>query len=84
MAVMKVSSIAHFAQQHHVGIFAHGVLHADGKILDVGADFALVDQALVFGEREFDRVFQRQNVLAIVVIDVVEHRRNRRAFAASR
>ena len=60
-------TIAHFAHQHHVGIFADGVLHADFEILDVQADLALIDQALVFGEDEFDRVFEREDVLAIVV-----------------
>ncbi len=35
------------------------------KSLHVDADLPLVDQALVFGEREFDRVFQREDVLAI-------------------
>ena len=43
--------------------------------------FALVDQAFVFGEDEFDRVFERQNVLAVVAVDPVEHRGDRRALA---
>ena len=60
-------SVAHFAHQHHVGIFADGVLHADLEILHVQADLALVDQALVLGEDEFDRVFEREDVLAVVV-----------------
>ena len=65
MAVMNVSLIAHFAHQHHVGIFADGVLHADLEVDHVQADLALIDQALVFGEDEFDRVFEREDVLAI-------------------
>ena len=57
--------VAHFADEHHVGVFADGVLHADAEVDDVEADLALVDQALVFGEHEFDRVFEREDVLAI-------------------
>ena len=57
--------VAHFAHQHDVGVFAHGVLHADVEVDDVEADLALVDQALVFGEHEFDRVFEREDVLAV-------------------
>ena len=57
--------IAHFADEHDVGVFADGVLHADAEVDHVEADLALVDQALVFGEHEFDRVFEREDVLAI-------------------
>ena len=57
--------VAHFAHQHDVGVFAHRVLHADLEVLHVQADLALVDQALVLGEDEFDRVFERQDVLAV-------------------
>src|SRR5687767_15667815 len=48
--------VPHFADQHYVRVFADGVLHADLKILHVAADLALVDQALIFGKREFDGV----------------------------
>src|SRR5262249_41849677 len=75
--------VAHFADQHDVGIFADRVLHADAEIDHVGAGFALIDQALVFGEGEFDRVFQRKNVLAVMVVDVVEHRGDGGAFAGT-
>ena len=63
---MKRFVIAHFAHEHDVGIFADGVLHADLEILDVDADLALIDQAFVFGEHELDRIFERQNVLAVM------------------
>ena len=59
-------AITHFADEHDVGIFADGVLHADFEIFHVQADFALVDQALIFGKDEFNRIFQRQNVFAVV------------------
>ena len=83
MAVMNVSLIAHFADEHDVGVFADGVLHADAEVDDVEADLALVDQALVFGEHEFDRVFEREDVLAVALVDQVEHRGDRRALAGA-
>ena len=43
-------AVAHLAHQHHVRVFADGVLHADHEVLDVLADLPLVDQALVVGE----------------------------------
>ena len=51
------------------------------EILHVHADLALVDQALVVGEDELDRVFQREDVLAVVVVDPVEHRGDGGALA---
>ena len=75
--------ITHFADEHDVGIFADRVLHADFEVDHVQADLALIDQALVFGEDEFDRVFERENVLAIPVVDPVEHRGDRRALAGA-
>ena len=53
------------------------------EVDDVEADLALVDQALVFGEHEFDRVFEREDVLAVAVVDPVEHRGDRRALAGA-
>ena len=76
--------VAHFAHEHHVRVFAHRVLHADAEVDHVEPDFTLVDQTLVLGEHEFDRVFERENVLAILVIDQIEHRSDRRAFAGTR
>ena len=73
--------VAHFAHQDDVGVFADGVLHADLEVLHVLADLPLVDQALVLGEGELDRVFEREDVLAIVVVDPVEHRGDGRALA---
>ena len=51
------------------------------EILHIGADLALVDQALVFGEDELDGVFEREDVLAVMLVDVVQHARDRRALA---
>ena len=71
-------AVAHFPDEHHVRVFADGVLHPDFEVANVLADFALVDQALFFGEHKLDRVFERQNVLVVVFVDPVEHRRDRR------
>ena len=51
------------------------------EVLHVHADLALIDQALVVGEGELDRVFERENVLAIAVVDPVEHRGDGGALA---
>ena len=75
--------VAQLADEDNVGILANGMLHANLEVLDVGADLTLVDQALVLGKHEFDRIFEREDVLAVVLIDVVEHRADRRALAGA-
>src|SRR5262249_26232366 len=75
--------VTHFADEHHVGVFTHGVLHTDLEVNHIKPDLALVDKALIFGEDEFDRVFERQDVLAVLMVDQVEHRRDGRALAGT-
>jgi hypothetical protein len=48
------------------------VLHADFEVLHIEAHFALINQRLVFGEDEFDRVFEREDMDALTAIDEVE------------
>ena len=57
------------------------MLHPDLEVLDVGADLALVDQALVLGEHKLDRILEGEDVLAVGLVDEVEHRSDRRALA---
>ena len=52
----------HFCHQHDIGVFADCVLHCNLEILDVDADLALVDQALVGGIDKLDRILDRQDV----------------------
>ena len=51
-------AVTHFPDEHHVGVFPHGMFHADAEVDDVLPDLPLVDQAFVFGKHEFDRVFE--------------------------
>jgi hypothetical protein len=47
----------------------------------VRSDFALVDQALPILVHELDRVFDGDDVIAAVLVDVVDHRAERRGLA---
>jgi hypothetical protein len=47
------------------------------------ADFALVDDRLLVLEHELDRVFDCEDVYPLVLVDVLEHRRDCRALAAT-
>ena len=39
--------VTQLADENDIGIFANRVFHADAKINDIDADFALIDQAFV-------------------------------------
>ncbi|KAG1253851.1 hypothetical protein G6F66_015081 [Rhizopus arrhizus] len=47
----------------------------------VAVRFALVDQALLRGVHEFDRVLDGEDVAVFVLVDVVDHRRQRGRLA---
>ena len=76
-------AVAHFADEHHVGVFADGVFHADFEVDHVHPDFALVDEGLGLGEHEFDGIFEREDVFVVVVVDPIEHRGDGRALTGA-
>ena len=55
-----------------------------GKRLRVHADFAMVDQRLLGAMHELDRILDRDDVILALQVRVIDHRRERRRFAASR
>ena len=80
----KGLGVTHLAHQHDVGILADGVLQGDLEILHVQPHLTLVDQTLIGRKNKFNRVLNGQDVFAIIVVDPVQHGRDRRALAASR
>ena len=59
------------------------MLHSHAEVKHVLSDFPLVNQALVLGINELDRVFQCEDVLAVNAIDVIQHRSDRCTFTAA-
>ena len=55
--------VAHLADQDHVGVLAQGRLERPGEVDRVGADLALVDEAVLVPVQELDRVLDREDVL---------------------
>ena len=72
--------VTHFAHKDDIRIFSNRMLHRDAEIQDVVADFSLVDQTLLFLENKLNRIFECQDVLAIVSIHIVQHGGNGRTF----
>ena len=53
------------------------------KRVEVRAQFALVESGLALRMDELDRVFQRDDVDGLGLVDLVQHRGQRRGFAGA-
>ena len=66
--------VSQFSYKDHVGVFTQGRSQGIGKTAGVFIELSLMHQALVAFVNEFDRIFDREDVLAAGVIDVIEQR----------
>ena len=65
--------VAHFADEDDVGVHAQGPADALREVGHVDADLALVDRALLVLVVVLDRVFDRDDVPVVVVVEEVDH-----------
>ncbi|ENO74969.1 twitching motility protein PilT [Thauera sp. 63] len=75
--------VAHFAHQDHVRVLAQGGAQRVVEGHGVAVHLALVDQAALGFMHEFDRVLDGEDVAVLVLVDVVDHRRERGRFAGA-
>ena len=75
--------IAHLADQDHVGILTQRAAQRVRERLRVDRDLALVDDRMMVAVQVLDRVLDRHDVRRARRVDVVDHRRQRRALAAA-
>src|SRR5580704_1017454 len=66
--------VAHFADQHDVGVLTQSSAQRGGERRGVDFDFALVDETLFVAVQIFDRVFDGDDVLGAQRVDAVDHR----------
>src|SRR5262249_38303455 len=66
-----------------VRVFTEGGAQRVRKTLSVGMQFALVDYTILVHVHEFDRVFDGENVVVTLGVDLVDHRGQRGRFAGS-
>lgn len=65
--------VPHFSHDDDVGVFAEGGAEGAGEGLGMEADFAVSDVAALGGVHEFDGVFEGEDVVVAVFIDMVNH-----------
>ena len=76
--------VAHFADEDDVGVFTQCGAQRVAEALGVAVHLALIDQTALVLVHEFDRVLDRENVIVALLVDLVEHRRERRRLTGSR
>src|SRR5262249_6875698 len=65
--------VAHFADEHDVGVHAQAAAQGLGEARDVDAHLALVDGRLLVLVVVLDRVFDRDDVPVVVLVYEVDH-----------
>ena len=75
--------VTHLADQDDVRVLTQDGAQALRVGLRVGADLALIDDALVRRVDVLDRILQRDDVLVPRMIDLIEDRRQRRGLTGA-
>ena len=75
--------VAHFTDQDDVRVLTQRAAQRLREGARVDRDLALVDDRLVVAVQELDRILDRHHMGGSRTVDVVDHRRQRRALAAA-
>ena len=76
--------VAHLADEHDVRVLPEDVLERGLEALGVRADLALVHDRELVRVQVLDRILDRDDVAALLGVDLVDDRRERRALAGAR
>src|SRR5262249_6795823 len=75
--------ITHFADQHHIGVFAQRRAQGSAEGLRVGVYFALVYQTALVLVDKLDGIFNGYDVVVPLDVDFVQHGGKRGGFAGT-
>ncbi len=75
--------VAHLTDQDHVGVLAKGRAERSQEVVGVVADLALVDRRDLVLVQDLDRVLDRHDVDRLRLVDVLDHRGERRGLAGA-
>src|ERR1700704_5620870 len=77
-------AIAHFTDQNYFRRLTQRGAESGWIIIEIVAEFALVEGGLEFRVNEFNRVLERDDVDGLGLIDLVENASQRGRFSAAR
>src|SRR5208283_497738 len=75
--------VAHFADENNVRVFAQRAAQSRGKGLGMHADFTVTYQTTFAFVDEFNRVFERDDVVFAIPVRIVHHGGQRGGFAGT-
>jgi len=76
--------VAQLTDEDDIRVFAQGTPQRGGKRFGVDTDFAVVDETVFAFVDEFDRVLDGDDVVAAILVAVIDHGREGRGFAGTR
>ena len=76
--------VAHLADQDHFGRLTQSGAQGQSEARRVTVQFALMNRGVLVRMQEFDRVFDRDDVIGLLFVDLVQDRGQCRRFAAPR
>src|SRR5207302_2246921 len=65
--------VAHFADEHHVGIFTERRAKRIRERMRIGVDFALIHKALLMIVKKFDGILDGDHMLFAFAVNLVQH-----------
>src|SRR2546423_8980532 len=76
--------IAHFSDQDYLWRLSQRSAQSRRKVFRIVTDFSLIDCRVLVRVEIFDRIFDRNAMIMLCLVDYIDHRRERRALTATR
>ncbi|CSC68864.1 Uncharacterised protein [Vibrio cholerae] len=76
--------VTQLTDEDHIWVFTQCRAQCIFKTVGITVHFALVDQTLIVAVHKFNRIFNGQNMLIVMSIDIVHHRRQGRRLTRAR
>ena len=77
-------AIAHLAEQNHFRRLPQRGPQSQRKIRRIRMQLALMNGRILVLVQKLDRIFDRNDVIKLCLVNQIDHRRQRRAFPAAR
>src|SRR5437764_5734367 len=76
--------IAHFSDQDYLGRLSQRSAQSRRKVFRIVTDFSLIDCRVLVRVKIFDRIFDRDDMIVLCLVNYIDHRCERRALTGTR